>query len=359
MYNPGFFERLCPVLSDTIPGFDERKFINKVFDNQWPDLELKQRTRQITLALRCFMPDDFILAAPMIVNLSNRLRQNEEQEQSYPLIFLPDYIAVYGLDHFEISMMALGEVTKLVSAEFAVRPFLMRYPETAMQQMIAWSTHENSFVRRLASEGCRPRLPWAMGLPALKIDPSPIWPVLENLKEDTSEYVRRSVANNLNDIAKDHPETLLKKVRRWKADHPSTKWIIKHGCRTLLKKGSEEALIMHGFDPAIKSDVTAMKLQRKVHIGDQLQFQFTFCNRERKPDHFRLEYRIGYITSAGKVSSKIFKIGEYRLQPGQSLVVKKKQSFKDLTTRKHYKGMHALNIVVNGKVKASKTFVVS
>ena len=203
MYNVKFFERLCPVLKKVIPNFNERKFIHAVFDDKWPDLELKQRTRHITLALHQCLPDDFVHAVDIIVNISATLKR-EGWEQHYPFIFLPDYIEVYGLENFSVSMKGLEECTKLVSAEFAIRPFIIRYQEQAMKKMLSWSTHPDATVRRLSSEGCRPRLPWAMGLPDFKKDPSPIMPILENLRADPSEYVRRSVANNLNDIAKDN-----------------------------------------------------------------------------------------------------------------------------------------------------------
>jgi 3-methyladenine DNA glycosylase AlkC len=354
MYNPPFFERLCPVLKEVIPQFEERKFIYTVFNQLWPDLALKQRTRQITLALHDLMPVEFPKAAGMLVAISDLLRKNNEKEQSYPLIFLPDYIECYGQYNFEVSMKAIQEITKLVSAEFAIRPFIVNYPDRAMEQMVLWSTHQDASVRRLSSEGCRPRLPWAMRLPAFINDPSPILPILENLKKDSSEYVRRSVANNINDIAKDHPELVLKTVQKWKGENPATQWIIKHGCRTLLKKGSEGVLNFHGFKPKNKSRVSALKALKKIKIGDCLNFDFVFCNQEKKQERFRLEYAIHYITSTGKTSLKVFKIGEYTVEPAEVVQIKRKQSFKDFTTRKHYKGKHRLSILVNGR---EKTFV--
>lgn len=358
MYNPHFFEHLCPVLKEVIPQFEERKFIYRVFNKEWPDLELKQRTRQVTLALHSFMPGEFPKAAEIIIAISDLLRKNKEREQRYPLIFLPEYIGLYGQFNFEVSMKAIQEITKLVSAEFAIRPFIINFHDQTMRQMVLWSTHQDAFVRRLSSEGCRPRLPWALGLPAFKKDPSPILPILENLKKDPSDYVRRSVANNLNDIAKDHPELVLKTVQRWSGENPATQWIIKHGCRTLLKKGSEAVLNLHGFNPKSKSQVGELKVPKNIKIGDYLYFNFVFRNQGKVNGHFRLEYGIDYITSTGKISRKIFKIGEYNVEPSKPEYIKRKQSFKDLTTRKHFKGAHRLNILVNGKEKASVEFLV-
>jgi 3-methyladenine DNA glycosylase AlkC len=172
MYNPQFFDRLCPVLKDTVPSFDERRFIHLVFDKIWPDLELKQRSRQITQALHQFMPTEFFKAAEIIMTISKTLLKKKEKEQAYPFIFLPEYIELYGLEDFKTSMKAIEEVTRLVSAEFAIRPFIVRYPDAAMKQMVSWTKHKDASVRRLASEGCRPRLPWAPGLPEFKKDPS-------------------------------------------------------------------------------------------------------------------------------------------------------------------------------------------
>src|SRR5690606_19705662 len=171
MYNPFFFERICPVLKTVIPKFDEQCFIHYVHDEKWPDLELKERLRQITQALHQCIFKDYTSAIEVVVALAKALRKTEEREQGFALIFLADYVEVYGQDHFKQSMVAIEEITQLVSCEFAIRPFLLRYPEKTFQQLSKWSKHTSASVRRLASEGCRPRLPWAMGIPCLKKNP--------------------------------------------------------------------------------------------------------------------------------------------------------------------------------------------
>jgi 3-methyladenine DNA glycosylase AlkC len=357
MYNVPFFEGLCPVLKAVIPGFEERRFVYSVFDKEWPDLELKQRTTKITRALNDCLPAEYPAAAEMVVSIANLLRR-KENKQSYPFIFLPEYIELYGLNHFSVSMKALEESTKLVSAEFAVRPFLRHYPQETLKHMVAWSKHQDASVRRLASEGCRPRLPWAMALPDFKKDPSPILPILENLKADPSEFVRRSVANNLNDIGKDHPEVTLRIAREWKGVSAETDWIIKHGCRSLLKRGHAAALNLHGFDPGAKASLKHFTISSKVRIGDALTFGFTFFNRERKSTRFRLEYAIDYQTRSGKISRKVFKISENTFEPYEPVTIRRKQSFKDLTTRKHFQGRHYLRILANGKELAGNEFIV-
>jgi 3-methyladenine DNA glycosylase AlkC len=357
MYNPAYFERLCPVLKTHIPGFDCKYFIIRVFNNAWPDLELKDRVKHITNVLHDFLPPKFPEASKQLVLISRTLRQ-QGSSQGFENIFLPEYIGMYGLDHWDESMKAIEELTKLVSAEYAIRPFIARYPRETMAQMIEWSLNANEHVRRLASEGCRPRLPWAMALRDFKEDPSPILPVLEKLKKDSSVYVRKSVANNLNDIAKDHPDVVLRLVKKWYGQHQHTDWILKHGCRTLLKKGNTEALLLHGFNPRSLAKIESLLHPPTVNIGQDLDFKFAFINKEKKPATFRLEYAIDYLTSSGKTSRKIFKISERVFDPGKTITISKKQSFKNFTTRKHFTGKHFLSILANGKKIAATEFIV-
>ena len=224
-----------------------------------------------------------------------------------------------------------------------------------MQQ---WSKHPESAVRRLSSEGCRPRLPWAPALPEFKKDPLPVLAILENLKCDPSDFVRRSVANNLNDIAKDNPAIALEVAKSWLGTHPLTDWIVKHGCRTLLKKGNESVLALHGFRPEAKASIKKMVFSKKVKIGDALHFEFVFISRESRSAKFRLEYCIDYRTGTGKVSRKVFKITENTFEPYDEIELRRKQSFKNFTTRKHYGGKHHLRILANGKELAGGEFIV-
>lgn len=359
MYDVQFFERLCPLLKEAIPHFEERNFVYRVFDATWPDLELKQRTRQVTKALKEYLPSDYFKATELIISICQLLRRKLPGVQSYPFIFLPDYIGLYGIEHFAASMRAIEESTKLVSAEFAIRPFIDRYPQDTMQHMLQWSRHPDAAVRRLASEGCRPRLPWAKGLPQFKKDPSPILPILENLKADASDYVRRSVANNLNDIAKDHPEIVMSVAKVWRGISPETDWIIKHACRTLLKRGHVKVLHLHGFHPNAKALVKDLQVLNKVHIGQMFTFRFTFLNKEKKSARFRLDYSIEYVTRSGKISRKVYKLTENQFKPETENHFERKKSFKDYATRKHYQGRHYLRILVNGMELDGREFFVS
>jgi hypothetical protein len=212
-------------------------------------------------------------------------------------------------------------------------------------------------VRRLASEGIRPRLPWAMALPQFKKDPAPLLPILENLKQDESDYVRRSVANNLNDISKDHPDVVLKIIKQWKNVSKETDWIVKHASRGLLKKGHTEALQSFGLNHAVKAEAQKLKLSKaKLAIGDAFDFSFTLELNEKKAHDLRVEYKIYFMKANGKQSPKVFQIGTYKFKPSGTMDIKRVHKFADLTTRKHHTGVHKLVVVVNGQEISEKSF---
>jgi len=264
-------------------------------------------------------------------------------------MLFPDYVEVYGLDDYELSMDALEEVT---------RPFIIRYPKRAMAHMLAWSTHENEHVRRLASEGCRPRLPWAMALPDFKADPAPILPILENLKNDPSLYVRRSVANNLNDITKDNKDIVYEIADRWMGDNDKTDWIIKHACRGLLKKGEARAMRLFGFGDPVEVRINQLAVTEPIiTIGDDQFFTFELENLSAADMKIKLDYSIDFVKKTGKVNNKVFNLTENTYASG-STAFKRKQPFRNFSTRTHYPGKHTLYIIVNGEVKASVDFEV-
>jgi 3-methyladenine DNA glycosylase AlkC len=215
MYSPTFYQQLCNSLEQTLTDFDREQFISRIFSSDFASMELKQRMSHTIETIALYLPQQFDQAAGLICKLIENLKQAGVEESSFEYMFLPEFIETRGLDEFETSVNALETITQYTSCEFAVRPFINRYGQEMIEQMTRWSLHENKWVRRLASEGSRPRLPWAMALPALKQDPLPLILILENLKQDPSETVRRSVANNLNDISKDNPDFVLTRVKSW------------------------------------------------------------------------------------------------------------------------------------------------
>ncbi|MCO6147974.1 DNA alkylation repair protein [Flavobacterium sp. NRK1] len=351
LYSPSFYNRLSAILTESIPGFDKAEFIRLINSDGFENKELKERMRHTAIVLHHFMPKDFALAVDALQTIIENARQANFGEDGLASMFLPDYIEVYGLDHYDDAIKALEYVTQYTSCEFAVRPFLIKYPDQMMKQMQAWSLHDNYKVRRFASEGARPRLPWAMAIPHLKKDPSAVLPILENLKNDPSEFVRRSVANNINDIAKDHPDVVIDIAKKWKGYNTLTDAIVKHGSRTLLKQGHAEILKIYGLD-AIHIEFSDFEIITPVvKMGDSVTFTFGIKNISLQPQTVRLEYGMYYMKAKGQLAKKVFKISEKTYQPGEQAVITRNQSFKAITTRVFYPGEHQLSIIINGQEK--------
>ena len=341
------------------PKFDTPDFLARVFKAGWADLELKQRVRHISHSFQAFLPENYAEAVGVLVRATERLIARHGEKLTFEYTFLPDFVEVFGADAPDVSVPALEILTQWSSAEFAVRPLLLRHPERMHAQMLAWSQHPSAMVRRLASEGFRPRLPWGMGVPSLKRDPAPILPVLENLKNDPAETVRRSVANNLNDISKEHPALALDIARRWFGHSPETDWVVRHACRGLLRKGHADALAHFGFEQGVAGiEVSGLVFQPSVAVGGVFEFAFSVKNTAAQPAKIRLEYGIDYLTGTGKVSQKVFKIKELELPAGGVDNIARRQRFQDFTTRKHFPGPHRLRILVNGQSQAGGVFEV-
>lgn len=351
LYSEDFVQRLAARFKKAYPAFRPKAFVKDVMDDAWESKELKQRTRHIVHMLHRHLPQGYLRQVEILDQVAPHFT-------GYPAVLFPDFIAVYGLNDLEASVRALGHFTQYSTSEFAVRPFIVKYPGQMIRQHLAWAKSSNHHVRRLASEGIRPRLPWAMALPEFKKDPSAVLPVLELLRNDESEYVRRSVANNLNDISKDHPRVVLDIVNRWKGSSRETDWIVKHASRGLLKRGHEEALSAFGLDHSVKAVVDDLRLSAaRVKLNGELTFTFGVQLREKKEQQVRVEYRIYFVKATGKTSPKIFQVGTYTLAPAQHMSFSRKHKFTDLTTRRHHKGAHKLAIVVNGKELAAAGFM--
>jgi 3-methyladenine DNA glycosylase AlkC len=218
-----------------------------------------------------------------------------------------------------------------------------------------WSLHPDAHVRRLASEGCRPRLPWAMAVPFLKKDPSPILPILNNLKADSSEYVRRSVANNLNDISKDHPELLLQIAQNWKGYSPDTDKLLKHASRTLIKSGNLPILQLFGFGEKQAVEGYSIELNKQVfYLNETVEFSFSCI--ALKPAEVRLQYVIDFAKKNVKRGRKVFYLDEKALTAGEAYTVRRKVKMQNYTTRTLYEGRHTIGIMLNGEIKAEASF---
>jgi 3-methyladenine DNA glycosylase AlkC len=356
LYNEAFFNDLVDNLKLLLPEFREDVFLNKIYQSEWNEFELKQRMRHVTVCVESQLPSNYKSAIDILLQLTYAVRHLKGMD-TFGYMFIPDFIEQFGRDDFETSIQAMEKITQVMSCEFAVRPFLLKCPVKMMKQMHTWSRHSHENVRRFSSEGCRPRLPWAMAIPSLKKDPGPIIPILENLKNDPSEFVRKSVANNLNDISKDHPNQTLKLAKKWMGQTKQTDRIVKHGCRTLLKKGNQEALELFGSSANKHLQIQNFQIiTPKVKIGSNLEFSFLLFNSDKKTLRARLEYGMYYLKANGSLSRKVFKISEKYYKSASKTLVRKKQSFKIITTRKFYSGKHEISIVVNGIELAKKSF---
>lgn len=356
LYSPAFYNRLSSVLTTTVPNFDTQKFTQNIFVAHFDSMELKERMKHTSQVLHHFLPKNYPQTITILKKTIEQLRIQGIGEDGLAYMFLPDYIETYGIDDFENSVAALEFVTQFVSCEFAVRPFILKYGNEMILQMQQWSLHESHKVRRLASEGSRPRLPWAMGIPFLKKDPASILPILENLKNDPSEYVRRSVANSLNDIAKDHPHIVLQVAKSWSGLSAETDALIKHGSRTLLKQGHAEILKHYDLDDTGIVLKDFKLLTPTVKIGESLTFSFTVRNENPTEQKVRLEYAVYYKKQNGQNTKKVYKISERIYPAGAEISIIRKQKFVLITTRKFHLGDHQLSVIINGAEKDLVSF---
>lgn len=349
IYNKKFTSILANEFKNNYSRFDPDMFVNDIFSGDWKQKELKARMRHIALTLGNHLPSDYSQALGIMKKSVN------SRFQGFEYMFFPDYVEIFGLDHFDESVAALEYFTEYASAEFAVRPFIIKFPDNMMRQMNSWAKSENYHVRRLASEGCRPRLPWAMALPEFKKDPEPVLKILEKLKSDESEHVRRSVANNLNDISKDHPELVASLAKKWLGQHEQIDWVVKHGCRTLLKNGHRKVLKLFGFTAPDHVTIKKYVIGRNARIGQELLFSFLIHTDKSKLGKLRIEYAIDFVRLNNKSNRKIFKISE-GLYSEKKRMIDKKHSFRKITTRNYYQGTHFLTLIINGREMAGKKF---
>jgi len=350
IYDLQFITKLEDVITEHYPAFERGAFRTRLFEADWEKLALKERMRQITLSLAPALPQDYREAIDI-------LRKCAPSFTGLGGIIFPDFVEQYGLEDWEISMEALAFFTEFSTSEFAVRPFLISDQKKMLAQMDEWARSENEHVRRLASEGCRPRLPWGLSVPALKKDPEPVLVILEKLKEDESLYVRKSVANNLNDISRIKPDLAVEIAQSWYGESQYTNWIVKHACRSLLKKGDPRVLQIFGYENSDSLRLEGFTITPvKLSIGESLAFSFTLISEMETPHKVRVEYAVDYVKANGTRSKKVFHLSELEWRGSMKKGFVKNHSFRELTTRKHYPGVHRISVIVNGAEKAALEF---
>lgn len=351
IYSDEFLIKLCERITAVYSDFNTEGFIGAVTDNDWEELALKARMRKLAVTLGAFLPGSYECALEILFKVKPHCTGLE-------YVIFSDFVEVYGQndDDWELSMEALERFTKLSTSEFAVRPFILRDPARMIEKMKVWAKSESEHVRRLSSEGCRPRLPWGVSLPVFKNNPTLVLEVLEILKADESKYVQKSVANNLNDIAKDHPKMVLQVAKKWIGHNKNTDWIVRHGCRTLIKKADAEIMGLFGYSAADVrhcSSATITMSSGKLLIGESSELAYHFSVSEGEAFRVRVEYGIDFIKANGKPSRKVFLLSDKTVNGGTVLHAKRKHSWADLSTRKHYPGEHKIVLLINGQEVAS------
>ncbi|MDH4471075.1 MAG: DNA alkylation repair protein [Fluviicola sp.] len=350
LFNRAFYEQFADAFTNVYTGFERNQFVKDVTKNFEP-LSLNERMRNTSVVLQKHLPADYEKALEIMFAAVPTLKTG------YTTLVFPDFVSQFGLKHQQLSLEALKYFTGFGSSEFAIRVFLKKDFENTLKTMVEWAGDENHHVRRLASEGSRPRLPWSFKLPQVIENPKITQPILEQLKADPELYVRKSVANHLNDFSKDNPDYMLDLVGSWDRSHPHTAWIVKHGTRTLIKKGNAGSIAVFGFEKEVKLRVENFRLvSSDLKLGDVLDFSFDLVSEKQTSQKLVVDYIIHYRKSAGDLSPKVFKLKELNLEPNQRITLSKKQRIQDFTTRKHYAGEHVLEIQVNGVVMATKVF---
>lgn len=358
VFNPRVIRTLADNLKAAWPDFDADAFARDASDGL-DALTMNARSAQITDALTRYLPDDFTVAAPLVIEALDDVEVEPGKTHWDGFIVLPQcaWVVQHGLDHFDLSMRALYHLTQRLSAEGYLRALIDAHPERALARLGAWVEDPNPHVRRLVSEGTRSRLPMTGRYRRFEREPAPLIALLDVLRDDPSEYVRRSVANNLNDLSKDRPEVVLDVLERWsEGASDGTRWVIGHALRTLLKAGDARALALVGFAPVSDVEVAVRVLTPRVCIGGALEFEATLTSTSDAPQRLMLDYAVGFVKARGERRDKVFKWTKRTLAPGSSVTLTRRQHMRPTSGRKLYPGVHTLALQLNGRRLEALTF---
>lgn len=329
-------------------------------------LELKQRVAHLAKALAATLPSDFARAAAVLeLSLApprddtdvGKLTATDQGLAGWIVWPMTEFVATHGLGDPERALQALRELTQRSTAEFAIRPFLVAHEALTLRTLRSWLGDPNPHVRRLISEGTRPRLPWGMQLRRFVADPSPTLPLLEALQDDPSEYVRRSVANHLNDIAKDHPAVVAAWLERHlPAAPPARRALLKHASRTLLKRGDRRVLAAWGLDAPLRGEAVLRVRPARVALGGQMAIEVELQSQAKRGQRLVVDYAIHHVKADGSTSPKVWKGWTIELAAGERRVLTKRHSWKPTTVRTDRPGRHAIDLLINGRNVAQSAF---
>jgi 3-methyladenine DNA glycosylase AlkC len=350
-------------ISSVYSSFDASSFVTQATSGL-ADLELMARARHVAYALSKYLPPGTARALNTLTDSLPPIAEPGEPAASSGLALFcyVEYVSAYGLPAFDESMSLQYGITKRLTAELSIRTFIENEYERTMRQLGVWVNDDSEHVRRLVSEGTRPRLPWAPRLRRFQSDPSPILPLLDQLKDDPSEYVRRSVANNLNDIGKDHPDVLLVVASSWYGSDATRnrKRLVQRALRSMVKGGNREALAILGFSPNPAIVIDQLTIDPAApRIGQSIIINSWVRNSGGDEVAVLTNLEIGFVKANGTTTAKVFKGAQFTLGPGAKRHLTKKVSLAQHSTRTHYAGEHTVSITVNGVMCGSVGFELS
>lgn len=352
MFNKAYFQELAKNLKHLVPDLNEREFMRLALLDLG-SMELNERLRHTSRILNICIPGTFQKKLDVLYLLATKM------PKGYTALVYPDFVAQFGLTFPQLSLPALKYFTAFGSSEFAIRHFLKADFKRTIKTMVTWSKDNDFHVRRLASEGSRPRLPWSFKLEEVLKDPAATAIILDNLKRDPELYVRKSVANHLNDLSKDNSEYMLETIARWDLSNAHTAWIVKHASRTLIKKGDLCALRILKYDLAPEVSVKNFRVTPEIKLGENMAFSFSLKSDADARQRLVVDYRIHYVKGTGKITPKVFKLKTVELDAREQMKIEKRQVVKDFSTRKHFSGKHLVELLVNGKVMAKASFLLT
>jgi 3-methyladenine DNA glycosylase AlkC len=365
LIHPGLVERIAAHLKRVHAPFDARGFMAQATAGL-ATLEMKGRAMLIADALEATLPADFDRACGVLEAAlappwpGDRLGSDDpcrDGLEGWALWSAGEFVARRGQADVARSLRALHALTQRFSAEFAIRPFIAAQPGQVFPELMHWTTDPSAHVRRLVSEGSRPRLPWGMRLDALVADPAPTLPLLAALQDDGSEYVRRSVANHLNDIAKDHPAIVVDWVRAHHAGAPRERAaLLRHASRTLVKAGHPAMLKAWGLGRPLEGEASLALSPKRLRLGGSLSLEVTLRSAARRAQTLVIDYAVHHVKADGSRSPKVFKGWTLTLAAGEERALVKSHPIKPITTRTYHAGRHLLDLRVNGQVVAEVAF---
>jgi 3-methyladenine DNA glycosylase AlkC len=362
-YGPEIPRRIAAMIERVHPGFATRAFVAQALRG-YEELGLLPRARHVARALDDHLPRDYPAALEVVLRSLGPPAAATSGGGMASFVYLPYvyWVAERGLGHLDDSVRAMHAITQRFSFEFGLRPFVERHPREMRAVLERWCDDPSPHVRRLVSEGLRPRLPWAARLTVFERDPRPVIALLERLRDDPDPVVRRSVANHLNDLGRADPALLVEVCTRWARDAPPERLrLVRHALRTLVARGDPHALRVLGYGSRARVTLRdASIVPARVPIGDAVRVCFELASTVRRPQRVLVDLRVTYAGArAGVVRTKVFKLDAGELGPGGSMVFSRRLSLRQMSTRTHHPGLHRVEALVNGVPYEVGTFEVT